>query len=76
MTKLILPLLLIACGIFIIIQGTRREDSVVGVSEAIGTSVANAWDGKARQPDHIWYYVGGGALILAGAGLALRKTKA
>jgi len=32
----------------------------------MAAKAANTWDGAARQPDHIWYYVGGGVLILAG----------
>ena len=55
-------------------MGTRREDSVVGVSDSVGASVANAFDGKARQPEHVWYYVGGAALIVAGLVVATRKS--
>jgi uncharacterized membrane protein len=73
MNKLILSLIFIVAGIIVIVLGTRREDSIVGVSDSVGTSVANAWDGKTRQPEHVWYYVGGGVLILAGVVTALRK---
>lgn len=73
MNKLALSLLCFILGITLIILGSRREDSVVGVSDAVGTSIANTWDGKSRQPRHIWYYVGGGALILTGVLMALRK---
>ncbi len=74
MKKSILALALIVLGIVIVVHGHRREDSVAGVSDKVGTSIANAWDGKARQPDHMWYYVGGGALILAGVVIGLRKS--
>lgn len=74
MNKIVLSLLLLIGGVVLIVMGSRREDSVVGVSDSIGTSVANAWDGKARQPEHIWYYVGGGALILGGLVVAIRKS--
>ncbi len=74
MNKRTLSILLIIIGIAVVILGTRREDSVAGVSESIGTSVANAVDGEARQPDHFWYYVGGGVLILVGLGGVLRKS--
>lgn len=73
MKKPIIPILVIIIGMALIFIGTRREDSVAGVSESIGTSVANTIDGKARQPEHIWYYLGGGVLIFAGVTGALRK---
>lgn len=73
MSKFFFPVLLIVCGVLVIIGGHRRSESVAGVSETVEAKIANAWDGQARQPDHVWYYVGGGALILTGLGLALRK---
>lgn len=73
MSKKIFPIILIIVGILIIVQGTRREDSVVGMADSVGTSVANTWDGEARQPEHIWYYVGGGVLILAGLFGSVRR---
>ena len=73
MNKFIAPLLLIILGVATIVIGQRRSDSVAGISETVGTKIANTWDGKGRQPDHVWYYVGGGALILAGTAMALRK---
>jgi len=42
----------------------------------MAAKAANTWDGAARQPDHIWYYVGGGVLILAGILGAVRRRKA
>lgn len=74
MNKRAVSILLIVIGIVVIVFGTRREDSVAGVSDSIGTSVANAVDGEARQPDHIWYYIGGGVLIVVGLGGALRRS--
>lgn len=74
MNKIVLSLLLLIGGVVVIVMGTRREDSVAGVSDRVGTSVANAFDGKARQPEHVWYYVGGAALIIAGLVVATRKS--
>lgn len=74
MNKLILALLLIAAGIALIVYGTRRADSVTGIADEVGAKLANKWDGQTRQPDHVWYYAGGGALILAGVAAALRKS--
>ena len=73
MNKLLAPLLLIAIGVIVIVAGQRRSDSIAGVSDSVGAKIANTWDGKARQPDHVWYYVGGGALMLTGLAMALRK---
>ncbi|MCW5547381.1 MAG: hypothetical protein KIT44_00285 [Opitutaceae bacterium] len=73
MNKTVFACLLIVLGLIIIILGARREDSVVGLSDAVGTTLANAWDGKVRQPGYVWYYVGGGGLMLAGAVLLLRR---
>lgn len=73
MNKLIVALLLIGLGVAAIVAGSRRADSVEGISDEIGAKIANKWDGKARQPEHVWYYVGGGTLVLAGLAVALRK---
>ena len=74
MNRLIAPLVLIGGGIALIAFGTRRADSVTGIADEVGAKLANKWDGQARQPDHVWYYAGGGALILAGVVAALRKS--
>jgi hypothetical protein len=73
MQKIIISLLLIGSGIALISQGMRRADSVVGITDEVGAKLANKWDGKARQPEHVWYYAGGGALVLAGVVVALRR---
>jgi len=72
LTPAILALLL---GVLVIILGVRRSESATGIADAVGTKVANAWDGKARLPGHVWYYVGGGTLILVGVLLALRRPR-
>lgn len=74
MNKLILPLILIVGGIALIVFGTRRADSVTGLADEVGAKLANKWDGQARQPVHVWYYAGGGVLVLAGVVAALRKS--
>jgi hypothetical protein len=74
MNKFILPLILIGGGIALIVFGTRRSESVTGIADEVGAKLANTWDGQARQPDHIWYYAGGGVLVLAGVVAAVRKS--
>jgi hypothetical protein len=73
MNKFFPALILIALGIGIIVLGHRRESSLAGKSEEIAQEAANAFDGDVRQPKHVWYYVGGGVLVLAGLGVAVRK---
>jgi hypothetical protein len=71
--KTMFALLLIGLGGWVIWLGHRRSESVGGVADKVGAEIANAWDGKARQPEHVWYYVGGGALALVGVALLVRK---
>lgn len=74
MPKFVIALLFIVLGVIVIGIGHRRSESIAGISESVGSKIANAWDGKGRQPDHVWYYVGGGVLILAGVTVGLRKS--
>lgn len=74
MKKRVVSLLLLALGIALIVHAWRRADSVVGIADEVGAKLANKWDGKARQPEHIWYYLGGGTLILAGVVLGLQRS--
>jgi hypothetical protein len=72
--KSVIAVVLVALGIAIIVMGHNRSESVGGLVEGAATDVANAIDGEARQPDHVWYYVGGGVLIAVGAVVFFRKT--
>ena len=72
MNKLI-ALVLIVVGIIVIVTGHRRSESVAGVTDTVGAKIANTFDGNARQPEHVWYYVGGGVLIVAGLAMGLKK---
>jgi hypothetical protein len=73
MKNYLLGLILIAIGAVLIYQGKSRANSVLGVSESVGKGIANTVDGKARQPEHVYYYIGGGVFILTGLAYALRK---
>lgn len=70
----ITALLLLSAGLVVVVLGYRRSESVAGVSETVGTKLANTWDGKVRQPDHVWYYAGAGVLMLAGGALWFRRS--
>jgi uncharacterized membrane protein YidH (DUF202 family) len=72
--KAVIAVILVALGIAIIVMGHNRSESVEVLVEGAATDVANAIDGEARQPDHVWYYVGGGVLIAAGAVVFFRKS--
>lgn len=74
--KYIIAIVLIAVGAGLIYHGHRRADSIVGLAEKTGKDIANAFDGRTRKPNYISYYIGGGALIAAGAWIALRKPAA
>lgn len=71
--KYVIAVLLVAIGGYLVYLGNRRADSVAGIAEKAGKDIANAFDGKARQGEHVYYYVGGGVLIVAGIFTALRK---
>lgn len=73
MKKLIIAVVLIVLGVACIVAGSRRSDSIAGISDEVGAKLANKWDGKARQPEHVWYYAAGGVFVLAGLVVALRK---
>jgi hypothetical protein len=72
--KYLIAIALVAVGVYVIYLGNRRADSVAGIAERTGNDIANAFDGKTRQAQHMYYYIGGGALILTGAFVAWRKS--
>jgi hypothetical protein len=72
--KTILAIVLIIAGIGVFFQGLNRRDSLVGRASEAGTNIANSVDGGVRQPKHVVYMVVGGVLVLAGIGLAARRT--
>src|SRR5688572_3194129 len=74
--KNIIGIILIALGIFLFVQGLNRQDSVAGAAASVGTDVANAVDGGARQPKHVMYMVGGGILAIIGVAVMVRKPRA
>ena len=74
MNKTLLAIVLIALGGILLYLGNQRKDSVAGAAQAVGHDVATAVDGKARVNDNTLYYVGGGALILVGLVVAVRRS--
>lgn len=74
--KNIIGIVLIALGIFLFVQGLNRQDSVAGAAASVGTDVANAVDGGARQPKHVMFMVGGGVLAIIGVAVMVRKPRA
>ncbi len=73
--KNIIGIILIIAGIFVFVQGLNRKDSIAGQGEKLGNNIANAVDGGARAPNHVWMMVGGGALVLVGVGAMARRSR-
>lgn len=71
--RTLLAIILIVIGGIVFFQGMNRKNSLAGEAAEAGTRVANAVDGGARTPDHIVWMVAGGALVLVGIGLAVRR---
>jgi hypothetical protein len=71
--KILAGIILIIAGVALFFQGMNRRDSLVGRASEAGTNIANTVDGGARQPKHVWYMVGGGALVLIGIGVAASR---
>lgn len=74
MISKLLGVALIAGGVWAGWMGYQRSESIAGVADGVGTSIANTFDGEARQPKHVWYYAGGGAAVLVGLFLVARKS--
>jgi hypothetical protein len=73
MSKTLLAIVLIAIGGVLLYLGNERRESVGGAAERVGNEVASTFDGKPRVTEHTLYFVGGGALILVGLIVALRR---
>lgn len=74
MSKMLLAVILIAVGGLLLYLGSQRKESVAGAAQTVGHDIATAVDGKSRVTDHTLYFVGGGALILAGIVVGLRRS--
>jgi hypothetical protein len=73
MTRII-GIILIIAGVVLFSQGLSRKDSLVGHASKVGDELANSVDGGNRQPKHVVYMVGGGLLVIVGAGLTFRRS--
>lgn len=71
--KTLLAVVLIVVGAIVFFQGFQRKESLAGEAAEVGTSLANSIDGGARTPRHVVTMVVGGALVLVGIGLAVRR---
>jgi len=74
MSKVLLAVVLIALGGLLLYLGHQRKESLAGAAQSVGHDLASAVDGKARVADHTLYFIGGGALILAGIVVGLRRS--
>ncbi len=71
--KTLLAIVLIVIGGIVFFQGLNRKDSIAGEASEAGTQIANSIDGGTRTPQHVVYMIAGGALVLVGIGLAVRR---
>jgi Protein of unknown function (DUF3185) len=74
MSKTLLAVILIALGGVLLYLGNQRKESIAGAAQTAGQEVASTFDGKPRVSNHTMYFVGGGALILVGIVVALRRS--
>lgn len=72
--KNIIGIILIAAGVAAFVLGLNRRDSLAGAAGEVGTELANAVDGGARQPEHVVYMIVGGVLVLVGIGVMVRRS--
>ena len=72
----IIGIVLIVVGGYLFFQGWNRKDSLVGAAAETSAKVANAVDGGTRTPKHIVYMIGGGLLVIVGAGVAMKRSSA
>ncbi len=64
--KKLIAILLIAAGSIVAWEGYKRNEALKGQISSSVDKLASNFDGKTRMPEYIWYYVGGGALLLTG----------
>ena len=61
-------------GGVLVYEGFSRKDSLAGGAAELSAKVANKVDGGTRVPQYAYYIAGGTLLVLAGAGVVLRKS--
>jgi hypothetical protein len=71
----IIGLVLIIIGAYVCYQGSQRRDSLAGNLDTASAKIANQVSGDGHVPDHTWYFVGGGVLIVVGAFCLLRPSR-
>jgi len=70
----IIGLILIIVGVYVCYLGNSRRSSVAGGVDTAMANVANKVTGEGHTTDATWYFVGGGVLILLGAGAMARRS--
>jgi hypothetical protein len=70
----ILGIIIVLVGVYLLSVGISRRNSFVGHVDTAAANVANSVNGNTSEPTHVFYLVGGGLLILAGAAIGFRKS--
>ena len=71
--KKIVGIILIVVGLYVCYLGNSRRHSVTGNIDTAAAKVADTIEGGEHTTDATWYFVGGGVLIIIGAGSLLRR---
>lgn len=72
--KQIIGIIFIFAGGWLVYTGYSEADSIAGKARTKLIDLKNDIDGKNRTPRQYWYYGSGALLIVAGAGLVMRKN--
>lgn len=72
--KKILAMVLFGAGGMLLYLGNQRRESLPGAAQSVGHEIASAFDGKPRVTDQTLYFVGGGALIVVGLFVVVRRS--
>jgi putative methionine-R-sulfoxide reductase with GAF domain len=73
----ILGIIIVLAGVYLLSVGISRRNSFVGHVDTAASNVANSVNGNTSEPTHVFYLVGGGLLIVVGAGVVFcRRAKA
>jgi hypothetical protein len=70
----ILGIILVLAGAYLLSVGISRRNSFVGHVDTAAANVANSVNGNTSAPTHVVYLVGGGLLVVLGAGIGLRRS--
>jgi hypothetical protein len=69
----IIALFLIIVGAGLVWHGFQVRDSLKGKAQDVSSDVQKSWNGDTKITDATWFMIAGGALVVTGAAVVLRK---